>query len=200
MNKQEFLSALSDKLSVLSEEDKEKSIEYYSEMIDDRVEDGLSEDEAVTALGSVDEISSRILLDTPLPKLVKAKVKPKRALRVWEIILLVLGSPLWLSLLIAAFAVVLAIYIVIWTLALVLYVVVLSLGVSAIACFIGAFATFCSGHIPEGILCIGAALICAALAILFFCGTFYVVKGLVALSKLILRGIKHCLIGKENAK
>ena len=45
MNKQEFLSALSDKLSVLSEEDKEKSIDYYSEMIDDRMEEGLSEEE-----------------------------------------------------------------------------------------------------------------------------------------------------------
>ncbi len=200
MNKQEFLSALSDKLSVLSEEDKEKSIEYYSEMIDDRVEDGLSEEEAVEALGSVDEISSRILLDTPLPKLLKAKVKPKKGLRAWEIILLILGAPLWLSLILAALSVVLAVYIVIWTVALVLYTVVFALAVSAAACIIGSFVMLFANGLAGFALGLGAAFICAALAMLLFCGTYYAVKGIVCLSRAILRGIKYCFIGKESTK
>ena len=46
-------------------------------------------------------------------KLIKEKT-PKRRLGVWEIVLLVLGSPIWLSLLIAAFAVILSLYISLW--------------------------------------------------------------------------------------
>lgn len=200
MNKQEFLAALGERLSGLSAEDMERSVEYYSEMIDDRVEDGLSEEEAVAALGSVDEIASRILLDMPLPKLVKAKVSPKRTLRAWEIILIVLGSPIWLSLMIAALAVVLSIYIAIWAVALILYSLVLSLAVSAVALVVNAFAVAGTGGIAGVVLSVGAALVCAALAILLFCGTSYVVKGLAYLSKMILRGIKYCFIGKESTK
>ena len=46
MNKQEFLYELKGKLWALSEEEKKSSLEYYTEMIDDRMEDGLSEEEA----------------------------------------------------------------------------------------------------------------------------------------------------------
>ena len=50
MNKQEFLYELKGKLWALSEEEKKSSLEYYTEMIDDRMEDGLSEEEAVAAI------------------------------------------------------------------------------------------------------------------------------------------------------
>lgn len=200
MNKQEFLSELRSSLNVLPEEDINKSIEYYGEMIDDRTEDGLSEDEAVAALGSVDEIASQILMDTPLPKLVKAKIKPKRALRVWEIVLLVLGFPLWFSLLAAAFAVLLSVYIVIWVAALVLYVVVLSFAVCAVALVSAAVFILFKGGFAPFFMCIGAALVCAALAMLFCCVSVYTTRGICLLSRGIWRGIKRCFIGKENVK
>ncbi len=200
MNKQEYLSALRKRLNGLSEEDIEKSVEYYSEMIDDRVEEGLSEDEAVEALGSVEETASKILLDTPLTKLVKAKVKPKGSISLWLIVLLVLGAPLWLSLIVAALAVVLSIYIVIWVVALVLYTVVFALAVSAAACVAGAFVLLFKAGLKGFAVGIGGAFICAALAMLMFVGSYYAVKGIISLSKAILRGIKYCFIGKENTK
>ena len=43
MTKQEFLRELWNRLTELPQEDVEKSLDYYSEMIDDRVEDGLTE-------------------------------------------------------------------------------------------------------------------------------------------------------------
>ncbi len=61
-------------------------------MIDDRMEEGLSEDEAVSAVGFVDEIVAQIVADIPLTKLVKEKTKLKKRLRAWEIVLLVLGA------------------------------------------------------------------------------------------------------------
>ena len=66
MNKPEFLEALEKRLSGLPLEDIEKSKEYYSEMIDDRVEEGLSEEEAVEALGDIESIVSEIFSTTPL--------------------------------------------------------------------------------------------------------------------------------------
>ena len=84
MDKLAFLSALRDRLSGLPDEDVEQSVEYYGEMIDDRIEDGLSEADAVEAVGCVEEIAVQIMTEVPLPKLVKAKVRPKRALRIWE--------------------------------------------------------------------------------------------------------------------
>ena len=98
MNKYEFLGRLRERLVGLPPKDIEKSLDYYAEIIADRVEDGMSEEEAVAALGTLDEIVAQILEDTPLPKLVKEKVRPKRALRTWEILLIVLGFPLWLPL------------------------------------------------------------------------------------------------------
>lgn len=47
MNKQEFLVKLRKGLSGLPKEDIEERLTFYSEMIDDRMEEGLSEEEAV---------------------------------------------------------------------------------------------------------------------------------------------------------
>ena len=56
MRKEEFLTALRAGLTGLSPEGVEKLVEFCSEMIDDRMEDGLTEDEAVAAAGSLDEL------------------------------------------------------------------------------------------------------------------------------------------------
>lgn len=99
MDKQEFLSKLRAKLSGLPQKDLEERLSFYSEMIDDRIEEGLSEEDAVKELGTVDEVAGQIIADIPLSKLVKERIKPKRALNVWDV-LLAIGSPIWLSLMI----------------------------------------------------------------------------------------------------
>ena len=75
MDKLNFLMALEEALSQLPEEDRRASIEYYTEIIDDRMEEGMSEADAVASLGSVEKIAEQILMDMPLGKLVKSKVK-----------------------------------------------------------------------------------------------------------------------------
>jgi uncharacterized membrane protein len=89
MNKQEFLESIRSQLRGLPEEDIEKSLDYYAEMIEDRVEDGLTEEEAVEAMGTPEEVASQILMDTSFTKLVKAKVNPKKRLSVWAIVLII---------------------------------------------------------------------------------------------------------------
>ena len=51
MNKTEFVNQLSAGLMGLSQEDIKRSVDFYTEMIDDRIEDGMPEEEAVAALG-----------------------------------------------------------------------------------------------------------------------------------------------------
>ena len=110
MNKQNFLAMLSQQLHGLPEEDIHKSLEYYTEILEDRMEEGMSEEEAVAALGSMEEITDQIFAETSIPKLVKAKVQTNRKLKAWEIVLLILGSPVWLPLLIAVAAVLFSLY------------------------------------------------------------------------------------------
>ena len=51
MTKAEFLKALEEKLSALSAQDRVASLAYYEEIIDDRMEEGLCEADAVAAAG-----------------------------------------------------------------------------------------------------------------------------------------------------
>lgn len=105
MNKQEFLAQLREGLSGLPQEDMEERLMFYSELLDDQMEEGLSEEEAVAAAGPVEEIVRQTISDTPLTKIVKERIRPKRRLHAGELVLLVLGAPIWLPLGFAAIAV-----------------------------------------------------------------------------------------------
>ena len=199
MNKSEFLSELRGRLAGLPGEDIARSVDYYSEMIDDRMEDGLSEEEAVRAIGSMDEVVAQILTETPLPKLVKARVKRNRSLRAWEIILLILGSPVWLPLVIAALVIFLALYLVIWSVILSLYAADFSVAVSGIAGLLGAFVLAFGGRLAQGVFLLGNGLACAGLAILMFFGFNFITKGVLFLSKKMILSIKSCFIRKGDA-
>ena len=194
MNKQIFLSELRTRLSGLPQEDIEERLGFYEEMIDDRMEDGCSEEEAVAGVGSIDEIVSQILADYPLSKLVKEKVKPKHKLRAWEIVLLILGSPIWLCLLIAAFVVIFALYVVLWALIVVLWAVEISLMISVLACVAGAVILAVQGQGLLGLATLGAG--CAGLSIFLFFGCKGATKGAAILTKKIALGIKSLFIGK----
>ena len=190
MNKQEFLEQLRGSLSGFPQEDVDERLSFYSEMIDDRVEEGLSEEEAVSGIGTVDEVTSQIIGDIPLSKIVKEKVKPRRKLRAWEIVLIVLGSPIWLSLLIAAVCVVISIYAVLWSLIISLWAVELAVALSFIYCIISGVVCFALGHTFTGLAVLGAGLFCAGIAIFLFFGCKAATKGIVVLTKKIAKGIK----------
>lgn len=70
MTKAEFNAALRRKLDGISEADRKSILDYYDECINDRMDDGASEEEAVAALGSVDELAAAVLADTPVTGLI----------------------------------------------------------------------------------------------------------------------------------
>ena len=198
MDKKEFLSALEARLAGLPEADRQSSLDFYAEMLDDLMEGGMTEQEAVASLGSVDAIAQEILMDTPLPKLIKAKMKPKRRMRAWEIVLIAVGSPVWFPVLIALFAVALSLYITLWAVVLSLYAADLAFAISAPAGIIAAIALFVSGKPAAALLFLGAGLVLAGLTVLWLLLCNLTAKGVWQLGKLTLRGIKACFVRKKG--
>lgn len=200
MNKQEFLTRLRLGLAGLPQEEIAERVSFYHEMIDDRVEDGLTEEEAVVEIGPVEAVIRQIVAETPLPRLVREKVKPKRQLRAWEIVLLVLGSPIWLALGIAAAAVLFSVYVVIWALIAAFWAVELALAVSGVFCVGAGIVLLCQGDGTRGLLGIAAGLVLAGLAIFGFFGCKALTKGAVRLTKTIALWIKSLFLRKEKEK
>lgn len=200
MSKQEFLAQLRKGLSGLPQADIEEHLAFYSEMIDDRMEEGLLEEEAVSAVGTVDEIVTQVVAETPLAKIAKESMKAKRRLSAGEFVLLVLGSPIWLSLLIAAFAAILSLYIALWTVIISLWAVFGSL----IGCAFGGVAAgivlACSSNALLGIAMLAAGIVCAGLSVFMFYGCKVATKGCLILTKKIAAWIKNCFMKKEEAQ
>ena len=197
MDKNAFLDELREKLSGLPEEDIEERVAFYREMIDDRIEDGVPEEEAVEGVGTVDSVVEQIMSEIPLSKLVREKVKPKRSLKAWEIVLLVLGSPVWIPLLVAAAAVVFAVYIVIWAVVICVYAVDLSLAAGALTGMAGIFIYLKAGNPAGAVFSAGAALVCAGLAILMFFVCAAITKAVAKLTGRMLTKTKTSFVGKD---
>ena len=200
MTKQTFLDALKNKLTPLPEKDIEQYIEYYSEIIDDMTEDGSSEEEAVASIGSVDDIAEQILDETSHTDSSAENSENKRNYKVWEIILIALGFPIWFSLLAAAFAVAVSLLAAVFSVIISLYAVVLALGVAAVLCIPAAITLFIQSNFPGGLLLLGSGLICAGIAILLFIGTNKLTKFSINLLKNIFRSLKSRLSRKERSK
>ena len=197
MNKNQFLEELRKKLSGLPQEDIDERIAFYSEMIDDRMEEGITEEEAVASLGTVDSVVEQIMSEIPLTKLVKQKVTPKRKRKAWEVILLVLGAPVWIPLIIAALAVALSVYIVIWAVVVSVYAVDLSAAAGALSGLAGIFVYLRAANLAGILFSFGAAIAFAGLAILLFFVCKWITKAVLKLTGRIFLGIKTSFVGKE---
>ena len=197
MTKLDFLDALEQKLQPLPEQERSKALEYYFEIIDDRMDCGMSEAEAVAACGNIDQIAEQIILDTPMTKLVKQKNKTRRRMQTWETVLLIVGSPVWFSLAVAAFCVLLAVSVCLWVVVICLWAVAVALGACAICVPAAAVVLAVQGQYFPALFCLGCSLVLAGIAILFILAGIWAGKGVAKLHKLTFRGIKRCFIRKE---
>ena len=60
MNKLEFLKRLRKSLSGVSKKEKKERLNFYEEMIEDYIEEGLTEEQAVSKIGSTENIARQI--------------------------------------------------------------------------------------------------------------------------------------------
>ena len=198
MKKEEFLIELEKRLQGLPKKDIEERLEFYSEMIDDRVEEGLTEDEAIKDIGGTDEAIRQITDDTPITTLVKEKFKPKKSVSGLTILLLILGFPLWLPLFLVLIVLTLVMFLLLWVLVIVSY--------SAEVALIGGTAIYSiqfadkvtKGSFNFGYL--GIVTLGVGLSLLFIPVCYYATKATAKITKNFFRSIKRRLIGgKKNA-
>ena len=196
MNKEEFLNRLREALKGLPAAETEKSALYYAEILDDRMEDGMSEVEAVASLGAPEEVAENLKLELPLGTLVRSKMSGS-GMGAGTVALLVLGSPVWLPLLLAGLAVALSLAVSLWAIVLSLWTVVLALMLMLPLSVVGAAMKW-ANFPAEAVFLLGAACVSGGLAIPAF---FFMRKATEWCGKMTMagvKGIKRLLIGRKK--
>ena len=101
MNKKQFCTLLENELRIyLSSEEVYKTLNFFKEMIDDRVDEGLSEEQAVSQLGNIDDIVGQILDEHNIKKRQKKLVWrfiPQKTPSAANIIIAILLFPIWIT-------------------------------------------------------------------------------------------------------
>ena len=183
MTKTIFMRTLSERLVSVTPErisptDAVRSLDYYEEMIDDRMEDGMSEEEAVAAVGHPDDVFRAILASLPqFPASAERRMEPvpqpvpptrEKKSSPWKTVLLIVSSPVWVPLLIAAAAVLFSLYVVLFSVVVALWGVFVSLAASGAVLIASSVPLFIGEGMPAGMASLGLGLASAGLAILFF--------------------------------
>lgn len=199
MTKAEFLSALRSRLAGLPQGDVERSVDFYSEMIDDRIEDGMSEREAVANMGDLTRIADQIMSQASPCEEISEPVNEgvasgsRYVLRnPWVVGFL---SPFLLIL----WGVAISCLISLWAVVVALYAVDLALGASGGALHVAGTALFCSGVMGEGILIFGAGAFLIGFTVLWSLGCKYAVQGVVQATKWTFRGLVAMILRKERS-
>ena len=136
------MKSLRKSLKKFSDEETREILQYYEEMIDEQIDQGCLESEAVADLGNIDYISSEIKND-----LVEARIANNKSIkRTWSnfsIVLVSLLSPALMPLAIAFIAVFLSLFITIYALA-------LAFGATSVGLIIGIVPVCIEGVIQFG--------------------------------------------------
>lgn len=192
MKKEAFLRALDKRLEGMTAEERARALEFCAESIDDRVEDGMAEEDAVTALGDVEDVARGLLADRPLGAVVRERVRHES--NAGRVVLLICASPL----LVTFFAVGLSVYAALWAAMIAIYAAVASLLIAGAAGALGGVALmFLQGAAPGLCIC-GAGLVSFALGLLLIDPVKAAGRGLWKLTKAFGRGCKRLIVGKRR--
>lgn len=178
MTKTTFIDTLRGLLQSLNEDECNKFISYYEEIIEDYKESGLTEEEVIKKIGTPQSIADNILSEQDS---IDIKV-PSFSSKILNAILLILGFPLWGSLLLALVLLILSVYIIIWC-------IPFTTGASSIAFFVAALISIIGSPfmmadvLTVGIVQLGLGVSSVGLSILLGCITIYLSKKLVVITK-----------------
>lgn len=203
MNKTEFLRCLQEELTALPPEDLQQWLDDYSELIDDRMEDGVDESAAVAAFGDPADVAQQILTAAGLSTAAK---RPQRQ-RSFRQTLWLYTSPVWVPLIAAALITAAAGYISLWFVGLAVCVTLfsllavdLALATSALVSVLAAGVFFSTGHPAQALLTLGMGLICAAACLVLALGLVYAVRGTRWCLRWMVRHTrKFCLSARARA-
>lgn len=198
MRREEFLAALRSALGKLPEQDVRASLEFYAEAIDDRMEDGASEEEAVAALGDVNAIAAQIIAETP--PIPKAVAKMKTGNRTANIVLAVVLSPIWVPLALVFALCVAAIYLSLWAVIVALWAVVVVLILCAPIGIAGLVYCLATDYPLTGMWLLGCGIAGSGLGLFALLGMKAVSRGLVQLTGMFAGGVKSLFVKRGGAE
>lgn len=182
MNKREYLDRLTELLACLPPDQRVESVSFYAEMIDDRVEEGMTEEEAVAALDAPGVAAEAILDDLPAVPRAVAKTRRKSRMLLWAIV--IVGWPVLLPLLVSFVAAAVVIYLAIWLCAASVWLVAIGMLIGLPFGIVCAFWGLAAGNIPFAVVQLGASLLCGALGALCLRGAFVATRQFARLSRL----------------
>ena len=197
MNKTEFIDALRRALGKLPSYEVEQSIAFYAEMIDDRVEDGISEADAVAALGPVGAIAAQIIAETPA--IPKAIAKANTGSRTLNIVLLAVFSPIWVPIALALAATAFTVYLSIWLVIVALWATVALLLLCGPLGIVGFAWCLGTGYPLTATYLLGCGLAAAGVGLFAWFGVLAASKGLFNLTRQFARWIKGLFVKKRQS-
>lgn len=187
MTKIEFLNKLKINLAVLSEDEQDRIIEYYSEIISDKIDEGKTEQEAVAELGSPEQVSQSVLEDYTENE-TKTNTKPRKPHSA--------GAITGFSILIPFVIIMLA---VLGVLAVAFTVASAAFIIGGIAYFISSFVIFPQGF-AAGLFQTGAGFFMTALGVFAMFGSGAFGNLYLGIIKRIFKKYVSVYGGGENAK
>ncbi len=178
MTKREFLQRLEVRLEEEKIGNASDVVDFYDEMISDRMEEGMDEKEAVEKNKDIESIVNSVNLEKSMPSLIKDtiakkhdKAKKNNNTAVW-IALLIIGAPVWIPLAIGYLGVVLALILSLFAMIVSYFAVAISLSATSVACFLKSFSIFTGSITFAGFMyMIGAALLLGGISICLWLGS-----------------------------
>lgn len=195
MNKNEFLAALGAALGKLPEQEVRASLEFYAEAIDDRMEDGATEEEAVAAMGDVAAIAAQIEAETP--PIPKAVARMSTGSHMANVILAVVLSPIWVPLALAFAACVACVYLALWALVAALWAVAGTLVLCGPIGVAGLVYCMATGYPLTGAWLLGTGLVACGLGLLSLPAMRAASVGLVRLARLFASATRRLFVREE---
>lgn len=185
MTRDEFLGRLGELLVCLPADQVRETQEFYAEAIADRMEDGMGEEEAVAAMGAPGEVAEAVLDDLPAVPRAIARTRRRSTTLLW--VLTIVGSPVWVPLLLAFAAVAVAVYVCIWILALCVWIVAAALGGAGMVELVFAACGVVIGYVPYALASAGMGLGLVGVALFVGAGAWAVSRQIARLSALWAR-------------
>lgn len=200
MTKREFFDALSDRIRSLPKEEVNRTITYYNEILEDYMEDGMTEEEAVAKLEDVDVIAQRILhsnepeqppYSAPAPYGEQAVPPREKKHTGLFVALAIVGFPIWFPLVMAFFSVIFSVIVSLFSIIISLIAIPVGLAAGAIGGVGVSPVLFYTGQTAKGFVMLGGGLICAALSIFSIMLMVWLVKWIWRLIRWICRQVRR---------
>jgi len=204
MNKSEFINKLRQEIRNLPYDEVEKTIAYYEEIISDRMEDGSSEEEAVSSLGTPEAIARDLLANQSFSTIIRHKVEDYKRKNNPEntaaiIVIMILLFPVWFPIAMGALSFIISFFAIIGGVIIALWAISVAIGAAGIAVLIASVFGFATSLIPTGFFSFGTGIALIGLSILAIIASVYATKGIIKLLGVLIHSIKKLFVKGARA-